>query len=418
MSPISFTQNSSTSLHLAPILSPSLIQSLSILQMPILELSAWIEKQLEENPLIEVIPESFSTSSFRVIEYQPLVEQRDFYKETSLYEYIERQARLFFKDPEDLHRALTLLAELDEKGFLPFETPYDDIVKAMQHFDPPGICARSLRESLLLQLGARDRSESLAFSLLENHFEDLLYHRIAKICKTLRCTREECYQALYDEIGSLSMNPANRFSLSETIFPTPDLFLREEEGAWQLEINQTHLPRLRLSSRLLSQVKESDTMRYLQKCHKDAKQLLIAVRKRNSTLQLIGRLLLTSQRSFLEGVTTKPQYLSVRETAEALQLHPATIARTIANKYISCAHLGIVPLKFFFRSNQSKENRDIGEAIIEAISKENHLNPFCDEEIAKKLGASGITCARRTVAKYRKLRQIPAASIRKNKSRQ
>jgi RNA polymerase sigma-54 factor len=99
--------------------------------------------------------------------------------------------------------------------------------------------------------------------------------------------------------------------------------------------------------------------------------------------------------------------LTIRDVAQELKLHAATIARAIANKNVSCGHYGILPLSFFFRRPEA----DISQAIIAVIAKENE--PLSDEQIAAKLRASGVPCARRTVSKYRARGKIPPSSLRK-----
>ena len=415
MSIVAFSQKPSA--HLTTHLAPSLTQSLTILQLPILELSVWLQKQLEENPLVELASESSAPSDTRVIESKGVVEQRDFYKEKNLADHLESQARLFFHDAKELRKALDLLAELDEKGYLPSDTPDSATVNSLQLFDPPGICARSLQESLLLQLKAKGLHHSLGYAMIQEHFEDLLHHRLSKIRKQLGCTYEQLYDALHEEIASLSTNLADRFSFSETLLPIPDLSLQEEDGVWRVEVNRSYLPRVRLCTRLFAQPNDGETANYLRHRYKEAQQLLQAVRKRNATLSRLGHLLLRTQGAFLEGRTNRPNHLTISEAAGELKLHPATIARAVANKYVNCAFCGIVPLKFFFCRSSCSNTFDLGEAIASAIAQENSLQPLSDEQIAKKLRVCGVVCARRTVAKYRKLRQIPAAAMRKNRMR-
>lgn len=410
---ISLHQSPSTKVHPAPFLTPGFLQALTILQMPILELSSWMQKQLENNPLVEVILESPPLTSTRVIERRRVVEQRDCSKEKTLHEHLESQARLFFHDPQELQKALDLLASIDEKGFLPSDTSDSPLLTAFQNFDPPGICARSLKESLLIQLRIKGRIGTLAFKIIENSFDDLLLHRLGKIRKQLRCTAEELYEILHSEIASLSFNPASRFATAETPLLIPDLYLLEEEGVWRVEINKTHFPRIKLNTRYLKNeiASSEETRDYLRGRYKEASSLLLAVRRRSATLARLGQLLLRTQRRFLEGLTRRPCYLNVKEVARELNLHPATVARIIANKMISCSYSGIVPLKFFFC--RSSEPMNMGDTIASLISKESSLNPLSDQEIAEKLHSYGLPCARRTVAKYRKQLKIPASPLRK-----
>jgi len=399
MSTLSLTQHPST----APILSPALVQGLQILQMPVLELASWLHKQLEENPLVELLYDSSPPTDSRVIETGRIVEQRDFSnKEKTLTEHIESQARIFFTHSEDLQTALEIISNLDQRGFLPKETPDSRILESLKLFDPPGVFARSLQESLLIQLKGKGRAESLAYRVIDRNFDDLLNGRFAKICKSLNCTKPDLHEALHTDIASLAFNPGCRFSGKETHLLIPDLLLREEEGSWSIEINKSNLPRVRLNHKLL-QTTSQEAKDYLHSCYKEARRLILSVRKRGLTLSKIGNFLLKTQIGFLDGMTLKPTPLTIQEVAEELKLHPATIARAIAGKYVSCAHHGILPLNFFFSSS-------LGETIAGIIARE--TKPLSDRDIAERL-----RIPRRTVAKYRVRHKIPSASIRKNRKK-
>lgn len=423
----SLNPNLSVTVRLAPLLTPTFTQGLAILQMPIIELSAWLQKQLEENPLVEILQEVSRPISTSVIERSSVVEKRDLSNKKSLMEHLASQARLTFSDSTDLEEAHNLLLHLDERGFLPPTIPTSSVLATLQSFDPPGICARSLQESLMLQLKQKGLGNSLAYTIVQEQFENLLYNRFNKILKNLECAPEDLEESIHIDIASLSLNPASQFYHDETLLLVPDLFLTEEGGVWKVDVNLAYLPRIRLhrnyakriqraSSLLTNEDKEAQD--YLKKCHKEASQLLHLVKRRSTTLLRLGQHILRTQQAFLEGCTQQPQFLNIREVAQELKLHPSTIARTIAHKYVSCSCLGIVPLKFFFRRTLTPDRADlqnIGASIAAIVAKENREEPLSDEQIGAKLRASGISCARRTVSKYRRKCKIPSVTFRKGK---
>src|SRR5579872_3690571 len=160
----------------------ALRQALEVLQMPQLELAAWLKDEIERNPLLEIDPKKGPSSKFR------FEEDIQIPSAISLQENLMRQVRENFSSVEDRTLAEQLLGHLDEKGFLACEVQNPEterMIRILQTFDPPGICARNLQESLLLQLRSLGKEHSAAFQIIDRYFDDLLHSRFVKIKKNL-----------------------------------------------------------------------------------------------------------------------------------------------------------------------------------------------------------------------------------------
>ena len=148
-------------------------QAFHVLQLPVLELSEWLKTEIENNPVLEI---DLSKESFkerlhapnRDKEQEDAERRRKDHRESlltsqiSLYEHLLVQAPLFFEDKQDIAIAEQIIGHLNDKGFLdvplqeilpviPIET-LTRILQTIQTMDPPGVGARNLQESLLLQL--------------------------------------------------------------------------------------------------------------------------------------------------------------------------------------------------------------------------------------------------------------------------
>jgi len=126
-----------------------------------------------------------------------------------------------------------------------------DILKVIQTFEPSGVGATSLQESLLFQLENVNKKASLAYGIVQNHFDDLLHNKIPLIQKGLHCTAEEIRQAIHQDITKLDLNPGTSYSKEIAQIATPDVKIRQEEEALVVEINDDFLSPLRLNSKYL-----------------------------------------------------------------------------------------------------------------------------------------------------------------------
>lgn len=375
----------------------ALRQALEILQMPQLELSAWLLGEIEKNPLLEL--------------QAPKLKRRfegDFPAPITLHQHIEGQIRDHFSDPRERQRAIELMHQLDDRGFLPPEIENSKVLLDLQTLDPPGIFARSIQESFLLQLKAKNLSHTLAYTLIEQCYDDLLNGRYAAIRKKLRV--EEIKQEILT-ISRLSLRPASHFKQEPSATVAIDLFIRRIEGGWTLELIEEDLPRFHIQTEYCEleteNVEEKESLRSFKT---RAKWIFRSLNRRRKLLQEIGRILVKKQALFLDQKGPLAP-LSMGELAEKLQIHESTLSRALFGKYAATPR-GILPLRSLISADPESENAR--QTLEKLIAAEDKKYPLTDDQLADALKQKGYAVARRTIAKYRSKLKIGSASQRKN----
>ena len=363
------------------IISTALTQAFEVLKMSSEELFDHIESVLESNPLIAVYGPSRGIDG--------CIPRH----EVSLYEHLMMQARLVF---HDLSEAEAIIGNLDEKGFYTEAVRDEDTLKIIQSFDPPGIAARDVRESLLIQLKMAGHETSLAHLLIDRYYPDFLHGRRLKISRALKCSLLVLQQEIEAKIKPLDPFPGYRFNIGPSIIPSIDLIITEEV------IVNSPLPLFFLKEEYAVFSHTPFYRSYLA----EAKWLLRSVKRRNHILHLLGSFLKKTQRSFLQGEgLLKP--MTMKEAAIEMGLSEASLTRAVSGKLVS-SPLGILPLRSFFSTNQQAK-----DLLAKLIATEDKRAPLSDEKLARHMKLKGVKIARRTVTKYRLELNIEGASRRK-----
>jgi len=387
--------------------------------MPIEELCDWIEEQILQNPLLDWkdTPSKKNKPLEPEIAYEP-----------SLFEYLMQQARLRISDPLSLEQMEWIIGNLEPTGFFTgsfqsvpcFWDPKQllSLLEQIKQFDPIGIGARDVQESLLLQLKALGKENTLSYLLVKEHLDDILQSKMPFIQKKCHVDEKTLHDAIYGEIASLDPFPGLRFQKKHTAFITPDLFFYEAEGSWHIEINEEKLPQYTLKSfaKKIPSLSSEDKL-FCSKHISQAKSMASMIEKRRHTLHKVAYHLAKKQIEYLQEESSSLLPLSIAEVASDLQLHESTVARAINNKYLECKW-GIIPLKSLLSKHLNKSAGDISsdqahKLLQKLISEENKKDPLSDREILEKMQKIGIPCARRTVTKYRKDLNIPPRRFRK-----
>jgi len=404
-------------LRQSPILCPeqrqimtfALHQALHILQMPQLELAEWIQAEIERNPILEPAERPNHCIAKSI---EPLAIAKP-----TLREHLLLQVQETFTDPADRQMAEWLIGQLDERGWfcapkeeLPADTEsMNRILIILQTFNPPGIGARNLQECLWLQL--RDHPHSLAEILVRDHFDDLIQGRFTAIQKKLHFSSGELQKALHS-IGRLRLRPASLFDESANHDLIADLIIKEMDGVWMVAVGAEELPIVQIQDKyidLVPTLQEQEEKKQLRNWIASGRWLLRCIKRRKDMLCSIGRLLVQRQSDFFSQIGSVTP-IAIEELAELLNVHLSTAWRAVANKTLACP-CGLIALSHFF--SESAAIAPIKERICRLIQTEDHSHPLSDEAIMKKLQETGIQCARRTVAKYRRSLQIATASRRK-----
>ncbi len=357
-----------------------------------------------------------------------------FVSETSLQEYIMEQIKLADCSLAERQILPYIIGCLDDRGFLTLEpmaiaelvgqplSIVESALELLRGLDPIGLGTANLKECLLYQLRYKGLEETLAYTILKEHFDLLLRRRIQDLAKKLQASLQDVQKALAI-IASLDPAPGRRFSEDTNRAVLADVLVEKDAaGQWNVSLNRDYIPSLRLNpiyQNLLSQaVLPSSDQEYLKSKLQSGKFLMQAIEQRQSTLARIAKQLLIFQKDFFEHGIKKLHPLTMHTVAEALKVHETTVSRAIANKYMQ-GPFGLVELKFFFTSGYALEsgeaiaNTSIKDKIAQLIALEDPRKPYSDQALVELLKEDNIPIARRTVAKYREELKILPTHLRR-----
>lgn len=365
-------------------------------------------------------------------------------------------SQLDLKDFPEQKRIIgtTIIGNLDEAGYLQRDlnamiddlaftqgitTNLDEIeimLKVVQGFEPAGVAARNLQECLVLQLKRSDPSPSvkLAITILDRCFDDFTKKHYDKIMKRTHSEEEDLRDAI-NEILKLNPKPGSAFSPSTAgnQYVIPDFIIENKDGILELFLNQRNMPELRLS-RTYTEMLESygenknrkekndsqrDAVIFIKQKIDSARWFIEAIKQRQDTLFVTMNAIMEYQHKyFLEGDETMLRPMILKDIAERVGLDISTISRVANSKYVQTP-FGTFLLKSFFsesiQNDQGEEvsTREIKKILSDCIVAEEKSKPLTDEELTLILKQKGYPIARRTVAKYRELLNIPVARLRK-----
>ncbi len=298
----------------------------------------------------------------------------------------------------------------------------ETMLHIIQRLEPPGIGARDLRECLMLQLREDAAATALARAMVAEHFPELVAHRWAEIAKRTGTSTAEVQDAA-DQIARL--NPKPGFTLSSTAdsYVVPDLVVEKVDGQYLVALNDTNIPRLRLSrsyQNLARDRKKFDTEQreFIASKLNAAQWLIQAIEQRRHTMLKVMHFIVDRQRDFFEKGVQHLKPLTLREVADVIGMHESTVSRVTSDKYAQTPR-GVLPLKYFFSSGiattagEDVSARGIRDKIEKLVQDEDAKDPLTDQAIVAVLAQEGVKIARRTVAKYRDQLGVLSARMRK-----
>lgn len=472
-------------------LAPHMIQSMEILQLPILALQERIEQELNSNPVLELdndtdpdAPETpaepptdedlaekalvvdgenhaedFERLNNLGDEFKDLIDQSGPYQSRreddekdlkleaikntaappqSLHDYLTEQWRLVDADEPVKKAGNVIIDYLDERGYLsvPLEqlhnkdqtafTP-DHLRQALslvQELDPPGVGARNLRECLLIQLAQSNDDLGFEYRLVHDHMDALLENRLPEIAKKMDCTLDRLNLAI-GRLSKLDISPGLQIGRNDSIPITPDVIVESTNGSedFSVRLADESLPSLRLNPYYTRMAEDNHigetTRKFLVNNIRSAHWIIEAIEQRKNTLLKVAKAIVRYQRDFFEHGPLYLRPLPMSRVADDVGVHLATVSRAVSGKYLQCAW-GILPLRKFFSggtedvTGQAHSWEAIRIILQKIIDEEDKSRPLSDDQIKEKLAEAGIpNLARRTVAKYRKLMNIPTAKFRK-----
>ena len=465
-------------------MTPQLQQAIRLLQLSTLELETEIQQTLESNPMLEQDEDGSDAGEQRqeslnndpeagvsdAVQAETMPDELPvdsswddvFDNGATSYSSPEGSARdpaeTFTVSGESLHDHLTWQVEMshfsdtdrliahavidaiDEDGYLTTGTEHilrlldssagieadeiEAVIHRIQQFDPIGVGARDLRESLLLQLEQFDAGTTPwlreARLLVRDHFSLLSNRDFSRLAGKLHLSMEELQQVV-GLIQSLNPRPGASYNNTEPEYIIPDVYVFRKDGVWQVELNSESIPKLRINSLYASMIKRGNNSRdnnYLRDNLQEARWFLKSLQSRHETLLKVARCIVERQHAFLDHGEEAMKPMVLRSIAEAIDMHESTVSRVTTRKYMHTPR-GIFEFKYFFSSHVSTENGgECSATAIRAIIKklvaaENPAKPLSDSKMASVLAEQGINVARRTIAKYRESLSISPSNERK-----
>ncbi len=313
------------------------------------------------------------------------------------------------------------------RGDLP-EVPYytaaelEEMLAVIQKLDPPGVGARDLRECLLLQLREAGDTDSLAFRLISEAFQDLIAHRWNELAKRFGVEAAKV-QAAGDTLSRFDPKPGLKYANRSDGYIIPDLIVDKVDGLYHISLNDGGVPRLRLSRSYQDVARDKkkltpENREFIANKLNSANWMIQAIEQRRQTMLKVMNFIVDRQRAFFEKGVEYLKPLTLREVAEVISMHESTVSRVTNEKYVQTPR-GVLPLKYFFSSalttasGEDASARSIRAKLQKMVQEENPSKPLTDQQIVHLFQEQGIQIARRTVAKYRDQLGILPARMRK-----
>jgi RNA polymerase sigma-54 factor len=296
------------------------------------------------------------------------------------------------------------------------------MLKVIQHLDPPGVGARDLRECLMLQLEEAGDRESLVYRLVSEAFPDLIAHRWNDLAKKFGVEPAKM-QAAADTLSRFDPKPGLKYSNRSDGYIIPDLVVDKVDGKYHVSLNDTGMPRLRMSKSYQDVARDKKSLtpenrEFIAQKMNSANWMIQAIEQRRQTMLKVMNFIVDRQRAFFEKGVEYLKPLTLREVAEVISMHESTVSRVTNEKYVQTPR-GVLPLKFFFSSALSTASgedasaRSIRAKLQKMVQDEDPGKPLTDQQIVHLFKEQGIQIARRTVAKYRDQLGILPARMRK-----
>ena len=298
----------------------------------------------------------------------------------------------------------------------------EDVLSILQTFDPPGVCARNLCETLLSQVQLLGIDNPIITEIIKNHLKNLENRNSKKIAKALKISTDDV-RAAVNIIQYLEPKPGRKFSADEPAYITPDIYVYKEGNGFKIVMNDDGLPKLKINRFYKDAIANGrkisrDTKNYLNEKMQSASWLIKSIHQRQKTIYLVMESILKFQKQFFEHGIAHLRPLILKDIAEDIEMHESTISRVTTNKYAYTPQ-GLFELKYFFNSSieriggESMASESVKDKIRMLIENEDHENPLSDEKLSNILRDVNIQIARRTVAKYRKVLNILPSNKRK-----
>lgn len=456
-------------------LSPQQIQMIKLLELPTVQLEQRVKQELEENLVLEEeerspdaeAPREISVEEYlreddtpsyksRINNYSKDDKQRPIFLSggRSLQEYLVEQLGYRDLTEREMRLSIYLIGSIDEDGYLrrDLESIADDIaftlgvetspeelerlLMIIHRLEPAGVGARTLQECLLLQMGQitlDTRAKRMARKILTSYFEEFVKKHYEKLMARLQISEDDFREAIA-EIRHLSPKPGNLYAeggTDMTPYVIPDFILDYHDGSFELSLNSYNVPEVRVNRRYVDMIrdlvasdgtvkeKDREAIQFVKSKIDSAKWFISAIKQRHDTLMRTMQTILDYQREyFRDGDKSRLRPMILKDIADRTSLDVSTISRVVNSKYVQ-TQFGIILLKSLFSeamqtdSGEEVSSYEIKNLLQQCIDEEDKRRPLTDETLMDTLNSKGYLIARRTVAKYREMLDIPVARLRK-----
>lgn len=436
--------------------------SVRLLQMSSFELKEYIEKEVQENPILDAkdIELNNNNKEETKLDYKEFIKNIEFdnyshhsyernedkeispfnfiSEKKSLKEYLTEQIR--YLGEKDYVKAVCnyIIENIDRRGYLILSNEElgkelkiskdlsDYCIKIVQSLDPSGIGARNLNECLKIQLNRKKLSDENIIQIIDNYLELIAENRYDIIAKKLNID-VKCAQKYGDIIKGLDPKPSRGFYTGEEVkYIMPDAYIRKIDGEYFILMNDDLVPRLTINSMYRDIIKGEDSkendknaLDYVKDKLNRAVFLIKSIQHRKSTIYRVLEKILEIQRDYFDYGDSYLKPMTLKEISESLDMHESTISRAIREKYIYTSR-GTVKIKNLFTTgiSSSLNGENISASIIKReiksiVDGEDKKKPLSDQSICNLINEKGMNISRRTVAKYREELGIKSSKGRK-----
>ncbi len=386
----------------------------------------------------------YRTSSVRRADYSEedkklLALQNTPDRSKSLHEYLSEQWRLVEADEKIKAAGSAIIDFIDDRGYLmvrleqlcskdKHQYTLEHLTAALelvQKLDPPGVGAADIKECLLIQMAQSSEDYWFEQKLIREFMDEILANRLLDIAKKLNCSVEDINKSLrrmrkFDTSPGLQITPVKNAPVKADVIITEN-----EQGGINVSLADMSLPTLRInrfySQMVRDKTLDSKTKEYLKNNIRSAHWLMDAIEQRKNTLLRVASAAVAHQQEYFKKGKLFLKPLSMGQIAEEIGVHIATVSRAVSGKYIQSPQ-GLGPLRSLFThatlansgDADSESTAVVKEKLRQIIAAEDKSRPFSDEQLRLKLEKLGVEkIARRTVAKYRKMMNIPTTKYRK-----
>lgn len=437
------------------IMTPQMQLSVKILQLSSYELQKLVEKEIQENPLLEV---KYSDNGEKIneIDYKKFIKHLEFdsydnrvnYKseddevspfmfiseKKSLREHLIEQVR-YLNEKDCIKLVCGYIIEgIDERGYLGESLESvaktlkislelaEEALEVVQSLEPDGIGARDLKECLQIQCYKKGLNDSALNEIINNHLEDIAENKYNVIAKVLNIDVKKA-QEYGDFIKTLQPKPSSGFYTGEEVkYIMPDAYIRKIDGEHHIIMNEELAPRLSINNLykgILNNDEDKKAVEYVKNRLDSATFLIKSIEQRKSTIYKVLEKILEIQKDYFERGEKYLKPMTLKEIADSLEVHESTVSRAIRDKYIY-TDKGTLKIKDLFTTGLSFKGIEDCFSTVEAknkieklIHEEDKRSPLSDQVISDILKEQGVNISRRTVAKYREELGIKSSKGRK-----